>query len=173
MAAIRPNGIVPSRLERFRCAAMIGGTVLLVVALVVAALQSGALLVVVTVYAAIQLAYCLGWKHQPVIELMSVASGFLLRAVAGGVSMNVELSQWFLTKAGFGVLFVVAGKRYAEKVLFVRTEIRSRPVLASYTDPYLRFVWTMSASVLPTATRCGCGQPSCWRAGSRPTDRDR
>ncbi len=136
------SGGLPAR------AAVVGGTVLLVVALAVAALQSGPLFVVVAVYEAIQLAYCLGWKHQPVIELMSVASGFLLRAVAGGVAVNVELSQWFLTTAGFGALFVVAGKRYAEKVLFIRTEVMSRPVLADYTDTYLRFVWTMSASVL-------------------------
>lgn len=129
-------------------AAVLNGVVLLAAALTVAAAQSWQLLVVIAVYEAIQLGYCLGWKNQPVIELMCVASGFLLRAIAGGVAVHVDLSQWFLTAAGFGALFVAAGKRYAESVRFAKTGAAVRPVLAAYTDTYLRFVWTMSAAVL-------------------------
>ncbi len=129
-------------------AAVLTGVALLALALTVAAAQSWQLLLVIAVYEAIQLAYCLGWKNQPVIELMCVASGFLLRAIAGGVAVHVDLSQWFLTAAGFGALFVAAGKRYAESVRFNKTGAAVRPVLAVYTDTYLRFVWTMSAAVL-------------------------
>ena len=45
-----------------------------------------------------------------------MASGFVLRAIAGGVAADVVLSQWFLLVASFGSLFIVAGKRYAEHV---------------------------------------------------------
>ena len=43
-----------------------------------------------------------------------VASGFLLRAIAGGVATGIPLSQWFLLVAAFGSFFMVAGKRYSE-----------------------------------------------------------
>lgn len=124
--------------------------VLLGLALGVAALQSPQLLAVLAAYEAIQLAYCLGMKNEPVIELTSVASGFLLRAIAGGVASDVVLSQWFLTAAGFGSLFIAGGKRYAELLLVERTGAKIRPVLARYTASYLRFVWTLSAAVLVT-----------------------
>jgi decaprenyl-phosphate phosphoribosyltransferase len=124
--------------------------VLLPGALVVSALLGWRLLVVMALYEAIQLWYCLGMKHEPVIELASVASGFLLRAIAGGVATHVELSDWFLMAAGFGSLFMAAGKRYAESILVQETEVAIRPVLDRYTPTYLRFVWTLSAGVLVT-----------------------
>jgi decaprenyl-phosphate phosphoribosyltransferase len=119
-------------------------------ALAVSALLSWQFLVVVAVYEAVQLWYCFGMKHEPVFELASVASGFLLRAIAGGVATNVERSQWFLIAAGFGSLFMAGGKRYAEMRLTERTGAAIRPVLSRYTASYLRFVWTLSAGVLVT-----------------------
>ncbi|MDT7590901.1 MAG: decaprenyl-phosphate phosphoribosyltransferase, partial [Pseudonocardiales bacterium] len=106
------------------------------------------LLIVIAVYIAVQLGYCFGLKHQPVIDICIVASGFLIRAVAGGAAANIPLSQWFLLCAGFGSLFMVAGKRYAEFVLAERTGARIRRSLEGYSASYLRFVWTLSASVL-------------------------
>jgi decaprenyl-phosphate phosphoribosyltransferase len=130
--------------------AWITAIVLLPGALAISALLNWQLLVIVAVYEVVQLWYCLGMKHEPVIELTSVASGFLLRAIAGGVATQVELSQWFLIAAGFGSLFMAAGKRYAEKRLVQETALAIRPVLSSYTATYLRFVWTLSAGVLVT-----------------------
>ena len=124
--------------------------VLLSGGLVVSALLTWQLLVVVAIYEVVQLWYCLGMKHEPVIELTSVASGFLLRAIAGGVATHIELSQWFLIAAGFGSLFMAAGKRYAEMRLVQDTTAAIRPVLTRYTLSYLRFVWTLSAGVLVT-----------------------
>jgi decaprenyl-phosphate phosphoribosyltransferase len=126
------------------------GAVLLSSALAVSALLSWQFLVVVAVYEAVQLWYCFGMKHEPVFELASVASGFLLRAIAGGVATNVERSQWFLIAAGFGSLFMAGGKRYAEMRLTERTGAAIRQVLSHYTASYLRFVWTLSAGVLVT-----------------------
>jgi decaprenyl-phosphate phosphoribosyltransferase len=131
-------------------AAWTAALVLLPSALVISALLNWQMLVVVAIYEAVQLWYCLGMKHEPVIELASVASGFLLRAVAGGVATAVELSQWFLIAAGFGALFMAAGKRYAEKRLVREAGAPIRPVLTRYTLSYLRFVWTLSAGVLVT-----------------------
>ena len=131
-------------------AAWTGALVLLPAALVISAILTWQLFVVIAIYEVIQLWYCLGMKHEPVIELTSVASGFLLRAIAGGVATHVALSQWFLIAAGFGSLFMAAGKRYAEIRVVQDTGVAIRPVLKRYTPTYLRFVWTMSAGVLVT-----------------------
>lgn len=125
--------------------------VLLVAAPVLAAWASWQLTVVLVVYVVVQLAYCFGLKHEPVLELTIVASGFLLRAVAGGVASGIPLSQWFLVATGFGSLFMAAGKRYAEARYVERTGEPIRRVLDRYTPTYLRFVWTLSAGVLMTA----------------------
>lgn len=106
------------------------------------------LALVMAVYIAIQLAYCFGLKHQPVIDICIVSSGFLIRAIAGGVAAGVPLSQWFLLVMAFGSLFMAAGKRYAELQLAERTGAKIRKSLESYTSSYLRFVWTMSATAM-------------------------
>ncbi len=119
-------------------------------ALAVATAASVPLLIVVAVYIAVQLGYCFGLKRQPVIDICIVASGFLIRAIAGGAATGIVLSQWFLLCAGFGSLFMVAGKRYAEFVLAERTGAKIRRSLEGYSASYLRFVWTLSATVLIT-----------------------
>jgi len=101
-------------------------------------------------YVVLQLAYCLGLKNQPVLDLAVVASGFLLRGIAGGVAAGLLLSQWFLLVAAFGSLFMVAGKRYSELVL-LGDDADTRRTLQEYSVSYLRFVWSLSAGVACTA----------------------
>jgi decaprenyl-phosphate phosphoribosyltransferase len=101
-------------------------------------------------YAVIQLAYCTFLKNQPVIDLAVVASGFLLRGVAGGVAAGLALSQWFLLVAAFGSLFMVAGKRYSELIV-IGDAAATRKTLKEYSASYLRFVWSLSAGVACTA----------------------
>jgi decaprenyl-phosphate phosphoribosyltransferase len=117
-------------------------------ALALSTLASLQLLIVVAVYVVVQLAYCLGLKHQPVIDICIVASGFLMRAIAGGAAAELPLSQWFLLAAAFGSLFMVAGKRYAEIRLAERTGAKIRKSLERYSASYLRFVWTLSATAV-------------------------
>src|SRR5690606_2805049 len=111
-------------------------------------LASWQLLVVLVVYMAVQLGYCFGLKHQPVVDLAIVGSGFLMRVIAGGVATGISLSQWFLLVTAFGSLFMVAGKRYAEVMLFERTGAKIRSSLKKYSASYLRFVWATSAAIL-------------------------
>jgi decaprenyl-phosphate phosphoribosyltransferase len=103
---------------------------------------------VIAVYIAMQVAYCFGLKHQAVLDICIVSSGFLIRAIAGGAATNIPLSQWFLLVMAFGSLFMVAGKRYAELQLAERTGAKIRKSLESYTGTYLRFVWTLSATAV-------------------------
>lgn len=122
--------------------------VLAVAAIGLSFLANYALAIVVAVYIAVQLAYCFGLKHQAVLDICIVSSGFLLRAMAGGVAAGIELSQWFLLIMAFGSLFMAAGKRYAELQLAERTGAKIRKSLEGYTTTYLRFVWTLSATAV-------------------------
>lgn len=136
-------GVVPQSLA-YILAVLLGVAALAISWLLV----SSNLALVIGVYIAIQLAYCFGLKHQPVIDICIVSSGFLIRAIAGGVAAGVPLSQWFLLTMAFGSLFMAAGKRYAELQLAERTGAKIRKSLESYTSSYLRFVWTLSATAL-------------------------
>lgn len=98
-------------------------------------------------YLAAQIAYTLLLKHQPILDLALVSTGFLLRAIAGGVAAGIPLSQWFLLVASFGSLFMVAGKRYSE-LRELGSEAGTRRSLARYTPEYLRFVWMLAAGLV-------------------------
>lgn len=106
------------------------------------------LAIVIAVYIVLQLGYCFGWKHQPVIDIALVSSGFMLRAMGGGVAAGIQLSQWFLLVAAFGSLFMASGKRYAEILLAEKTGAKIRKALQGYTPTYLRFVWTLAATAV-------------------------
>jgi len=124
--------------------------VLLTGSLVAAALFTRpALAAVLGAYVAISISYSLFLKDQPVIDLAVVASGFLLRGVAGGAAAGIALSHWFLLVAAFGALFIVAGKRYGELVA-LGDAAGTRKSLGEYSASYLRFVWSMSAGVAST-----------------------
>jgi decaprenyl-phosphate phosphoribosyltransferase len=108
-----------------------------------------ALGITLAVYVAIQILYSTVLKHLPVIDLAVVSSGFLLRAIAGGVAVGVALSQWFLLVASFGSLFMVAGKRYSE-LISVGAGAGTRRSLDRYSQSYLRFVWILAAVLVVT-----------------------
>lgn len=137
-------GVLPVNL------AYVMAVVLIVAAVGVSFLATAgsSLAIVVAIYIALQLGYCFGWKHQPVLDIALVSSGFMLRAMAGGVAASIDLSQWFLIVAAFGSLFMASGKRYAELILARETGAKIRKSLAGYTDTYLRFVWTLSATAV-------------------------
>jgi decaprenyl-phosphate phosphoribosyltransferase len=105
------------------------------------------LVIVVVVYEIIQIAYCLFFKHVVVIDLVLVSSGFLIRAIAGAVALQIPVSQWFLLVAAFGSLFMVAGKRYSEKLQMEGSGGATRKSLEEYSASYLRFVWMMAAGL--------------------------
>ncbi|MDX3001800.1 decaprenyl-phosphate phosphoribosyltransferase [Kribbella solani] len=102
-------------------------------------------------YLTAQLLYVLGLKHIAVVDLILVALGFVLRAAAGATATGLPISHWFLLVSLFGAMFLVTGKRKAE-----RTKIgnaASRPVLAAYPMSWLDQVLTIS--LLGTALSYG------------------
>ncbi|MFD7446838.1 decaprenyl-phosphate phosphoribosyltransferase [Streptomyces sp. NPDC059909] len=100
-----------------------------------------------TAYVVMQLAYCVRLKHVLVVDLAVVTTGFLMRAMIGGVALSIPLSRWFLITTGFGALFMVAAKRYSEAVEMADAGGATRALLTTYTAGYLRFVWQLAAGV--------------------------
>ncbi|HEV2753000.1 MAG TPA: decaprenyl-phosphate phosphoribosyltransferase, partial [Solirubrobacteraceae bacterium] len=87
--------------------ALVAGVALLAAGLAVGGLAGWRVLAVVGVYVALTLVYSAWLRRVPVLDLMTVAAFFLVRAVAGGIAGGVALSQWFLIVASFGSLFIV------------------------------------------------------------------
>lgn len=137
--------------------AAVTAAVLMSVGVAIGFWQSPGLGWTVLVYVASTLSYSFGLKHEPVLELLLLSLGFMLRAIAGGVATGIPLSQWFLIVAGFGSLFMAAGKRYSELARLTVPDADSdsqqqgRKVLAGYTTAYLRFVVAVAAGVTVTA----------------------
>ncbi len=109
------------------------------------------LAVLMGLYIAISTAYSIWVKYVPVVELASVASGFVLRAIAGGIATHVPLSDWFLAVTSFVAMFIVTGKRSAEyRHLGDRREVH-RQVLGDYTPTFLQSTLTLTATGAVTA----------------------
>ncbi|WP_055699516.1 MULTISPECIES: decaprenyl-phosphate phosphoribosyltransferase [Streptomyces] len=127
------------------------GGVLAVLAPVAAAVLCNPLTAaLLTAYVGMQLAYCVSLKHVLVVDLTIVTTGFLMRAMIGGLALEIPLSRWFLITTGFGALFMVSAKRYSEAVQMSASSGElgaTRALLTEYTTGYLRFVWQLAAGV--------------------------
>jgi decaprenyl-phosphate phosphoribosyltransferase len=123
------------------------GVLLIALGLAVAALVRLELLIVVAGYIVLTTSYTLWLKHVEVVDIVAIASGFIMRAVAGGAAANVPLSRWFIIVASFGSLFIVAGKRHGEHIDLGDEGGSVRPTLAAYSRDYLKYVWTMASGV--------------------------
>lgn len=140
-------GLIPVPVAYGACVLLLGGSLVISGITGVVSGTGYGLVVVMAVYIAVQLGYCFGLKHQPVIDLCIVASGFLLRAIAGGEAAGLVITQWFYLIVAFGSMFMVAGKRYAEVKLAADTGAKIRKSLKAYSPSYLRFVWAVAAAI--------------------------
>jgi len=127
------------------------GLTLLVAGHVLALAVGTGFLGIVALYAMLTTSYTLWLKHVPVLDIATVASGFVLRAIAGGVAVGVPFSRWFLIVASFGSLFMVAGKRAGEHSTLGEDRGAVRSTLGTYSAEYLRYVWAMASGVTLTA----------------------
>ncbi|MER5537877.1 decaprenyl-phosphate phosphoribosyltransferase [Streptomyces mirabilis] len=124
-----------------------GGVLAVLAPTAAALLSSPVTAALLTAYLGMQLAYCVSLKHVLVVDLAVVTTGFLMRAMIGGLALGIPLSRWFLITTGFGALFMVAAKRYSEAVQLAGNAGATRALLTEYTTGYLRFVWQLAAGV--------------------------
>ena len=93
---------------------------------------------------AVVMLYSVWLKHVAVVDIVTVASGFVLPAAGGATAVDVPMSNWFILVTVFGSLFIVTGKRYAEMREIGEDAAAVRPTLAVYSLGYLRIVLAVS-----------------------------
>ena len=118
-------------------AALTTAVLLAGLSLSLAAWNSPPLAGVVLLYGLIQVGYCLLIKHIPLLDMFSIASGFLLRALAGAVAAAPPPSPWFLLTVGLLALFLAIEKRKAELRVDQDRGVITRKVLERYSLPLL------------------------------------
>ncbi|MCU1499562.1 MAG: decaprenyl-phosphate phosphoribosyltransferase [Acidimicrobiales bacterium] len=106
------------------------------------------LAVVVACYVIVTTSYSLWLKHLAVVDVVGVAAGFVLRAIAGAAAVDVPISNWFFIVASFGSLFMVVGKRRAEADELGVDAAATRTTLGLYSRDYLIQLQTISSAVV-------------------------
>jgi decaprenyl-phosphate phosphoribosyltransferase len=130
-----------------------------------AAVSVPMLTVVVGVYLGISFLYSFVLKHIPVIELIFVASGFVLRVLGGAVATHVPPSGWFLLVCSLGAFGVAIAKRYTELAGLGPAAIRHRPALRWYRPRALLVAqWIVAAAMIAAYVAWAAGEHSDARA---------
>ncbi len=88
-------------------------------------------------YGVLLTAYSLWLKHMVILDVLTVAAGFVLRAVAGAVAVEAEISGWLLICTILIALFLALGKRRHEYRSLARDAAAHRPILAEYSESFL------------------------------------
>jgi len=84
-------------------------------------------------------------KHIPYLEMGLVASGFVLRVLAGAAATKVPPSPWFLAVCSLGALSVAVAKRYAELTALGAGAVKTRPVTRWYSAHVIRVIQAVVA----------------------------
>ena len=118
------------------------------------------LLIVAAAYLLLNIAYTFQLKHVAILDVMSVAAGFVLRAYAGYVaiggpvpwienvipSVDIDVSPWFYIMTALGALLIALGKRRAELITAGDAAVQQRGILGEYTTQFI------DALIMSTAT---------------------
>jgi 4-hydroxybenzoate polyprenyltransferase len=131
----RHRPVASGRLAPSAAAAV--GFLLIAASLLASLAISGTLALVALVYAGLLVAYSAGLKHVVIVDVLLVAMGFVLRAVAGAVAVRVEISGWLLICTILIALFLALGKRRHEYLTLGDEAARHRPILAEYSAALL------------------------------------
>ena len=97
-------------------------------------------------YLAINVAYSMGVKRIVLVDIMVVAGGYVIRAVAGAVAIDVSPSPWLYATTAAAALFIVVGRRYAEVRLAGDDASGQRSVLGKYAGPFISQLLTITAT---------------------------
>jgi decaprenyl-phosphate phosphoribosyltransferase len=111
-------------------------------------------------YLLLTASYSLWLRRIVIADILAIASGFVLRAIAGGAATDIYLSRWFVIVTACFAIFLVAAKRYAE-LREQRGPVRGRATLRRYSPGGLRLLLLASATI-------GCTAYTGW-AFTRPS----
>lgn len=102
--------------------------------------------VVVAGYIAVMVAYSAGLKRVAIVDILVLCGGVVARAVAGAVTIDVEISPWLYVCSSFAAFFFASSKRWAEYRQLGSDAFVHRPSLAQYGGELLNQIVTISAA---------------------------
>lgn len=106
-------------------------------------------LAVIGGYILLNLAYSTALKHVVILDVMTIAGGFVLRAVGGGLAVDVPISSWLLLCTTLLALFLGFGKRRHELVLLGDRADEHRGILTEYSPYFLdQMIGVVTASTV-------------------------
>jgi len=117
-------------------ATVLGG-LLAASAIAVAVFLGGQFLIILIIYLILNQFYSAGLKHVVILDVMIVSLGFVLRVLAGGVAVRVQVSAWLLLCTFLIALFLAFSKRRHELQLLADDASDQRPVLSHYSPSFL------------------------------------
>lgn len=129
--------------------ALTAAAIIAAIALVAAVLLGLPFFATAFAYGALLAAYSAFLKHIVILDVLTIAAGFTLRAVAGAAAILVPISHWLLVCTTLLALFLALSKRRHELVLLTSHATDHRPILDDYT-PYLldQMISVVTASTL-------------------------
>jgi len=145
----------PSKRNRPVASGAVGGGLAVGLSVVLASAGVGLALVVgwafaatVGAYLVLMLAYVAGLRRVAILDVLVIASGFVIRAYAGGVAIDVEVSYWLLLCTLTLSLFLGFAKRESERVALGEDASATRPLAwGLYTERTLAHMMTVSAAL--------------------------
>jgi 4-hydroxybenzoate polyprenyltransferase len=130
-------------------AATVAAVVIAAFALAAALALGWPFAVVAAAYLGLQALYSSSLKHVVIIDVLTLSLGFVLRAVAGAVAVNVEFSHWLLVCTILLALFIALNKRRHEITLLADDAATHRPILGEYSEYLLdQMIAVVTASTL-------------------------
>lgn len=106
--------------------ALFSAIALLAVVLLLSLTLSGFFRLMILAYFVLQMLYAKELKHIPILDVISIATGFLIRIYAGAVVVDLHMSVWFLLTVVSASLFLAVGKRQSERTLLAGREDASK-----------------------------------------------
>jgi 4-hydroxybenzoate polyprenyltransferase len=146
--------------------ALLAGLVLAAAGVLAAFMIRTELGVVAGAYLTLLLIYSAALKHVVIVDVLMIAAGFVLRAIAGAVAVDVPIGHWLLACTTLLALFLALSKRRHELTLLAEAATDHRPILEEYS-PYLLdqmigvvtsstlIAYTVYATSIDTAARLG------------------
>lgn len=120
-----------------KSAAIISASLAIVLAVVCSVLLGMQFAYAAAAYLFLQLCYSISLKHMVILDVFSIAAGFVIRVVAGAVAIGVEISHWLLICTMLLSLFLALSKRRHEITSLDKEAVKHRKILSEYSTGLL------------------------------------
>ena len=132
-----------------KLSAIIFAIILLIIVLVLTTFFNLSFTISLAIYFILNVFYSTTLKHIVLLDIFSIAAGFLIRVIAGALIINVEISSWLLLTTMFISLFLAVMKRQSELRLVAEDETAAtRKVLSNYSLDFTSQMATIAASAV-------------------------